>query len=354
MLEEIQIEGFRSLKSVTWKPGKLNVLIGPNGGGKSNLLRALDLLRMAATGDPRDAILRMGGMVPLLWDGEARQIDFRFRVTVNAHALKYWLQFGRVGTTGDVRVELKESPNVVELQLSGGPTSIGELLKGISAKDVLHPEIQTWSIHNDMRVDQDAELRRSTVSRSEKRVNPDGQNLVAVLHTLYTTDRDFQNFIDESMKTAFPDDYEELSIPPAEDGRVQIRLKRKHRKRADSAADLSDGTLRFLLLLTILGSPDGGSLIAIDEPETGLHPRMMSIIAAAAANAALKSQIVFSTHSPSFLDAFPADEPPQTTVVTCTGSETQFKSISGDELKKWIEDYSLGKFAFSGEAEAVL
>jgi predicted ATPase len=354
MLEEIQIEGFRSLKSVTWNPARLNVLIGPNGGDKSNLLRALDLLRIVAAGDPRDAILRMGGMVPLLWDGEARQIDVRFRIRVNAHALKYWLQFGRVGTTGDVRVDLKESPNVVELQQSAGPTSIADFMRNLSAQAALHPEIKTWSIHGDMRVDQDAELRRAAVSRSEKRVDPDGQNLIAVLHTLYTTDREFEEFIDSSMATAFPDDYEKLSFPPAEDGRVQLRLKRKHRKRADSASDLSDGTLRFLLLLTILGSPDAGSLIAIDEPETGLHPRMMSIIAAAAANAALKSQIIFTTHSPSFLDAFPADDPPQTTVVTSNGSETQLKTISGDELKKWIEEYSLGKFAFSGEAEAVL
>src|SRR5580692_9122098 len=77
ILEEIQIEGFRSLKSVTWKPGRLNVLIGPNGGGKSNLLRALDLLRVAATGGLREAILRMGGMVPLLWDGHDQSIRFR-------------------------------------------------------------------------------------------------------------------------------------------------------------------------------------------------------------------------------------------------------------------------------------
>jgi predicted ATPase len=155
------------------------------------------------------------------------------------------------------------------------------------------------------------------------------------------------------MTAAFPDDYDKLTFPPAEDGRTQMRVRRKHRKRADSAADLSDGTLRFLLLITILGSTDPAPLIAIDEPETGLHPRMLPIIAEVAANAATKIQVILSTHSPKLLDAF-SEDLPTTTIVTSNGSETELKTIEGKELTRWVENYSLGKFAFSGEAEAVL
>ncbi len=352
ILEEIQIEGFRSLKSLTWKPGRLNVLIGPNGGGKSNLLRALDLLRVAATGGLREAILRMGGMAPLVWDGDAQVMHFIFRVIVNGRILQYGLQLSRVGTTGDVREELKDFPDFTET--GTGQISVGGLMTEIASVGRMHPAIQNWSIHNDMRVDQDAELRRATVTRNERRVESDGQNLIAVLHTLYTSDSEFEDFIDSSMSTAFPDDYEKLSFPPAEDGRVQMRLKRKHRKRPDSASDLSDGTLRFLLLLAILGSPDPAPLIAIDEPENGLHPRMLPIIAAVAANTAVKSQVIFTTQSPQFLDAFDNDDPLTVTVVGTNGSETVLKTLAGEELKHWIDDYSLGKFAFSGEAEIVL
>src|SRR5262245_5850757 len=113
LVEELQIEGFRSLKSVTWRPGRLNVLIGPNGGGKSNLLRALDLLRVAAEGGLQKAILRMGGMVPLLWDGEARKIRFELKAGDGSFgslagadrpvgsAFIYELEFHRLGNTGD-------------------------------------------------------------------------------------------------------------------------------------------------------------------------------------------------------------------------------------------------------------
>ena len=361
ILEEIQIEGFRSLKSVTWKPGRLNVLIGPNGGGKSNLLRALDLLRIAATGGLRDAILRMGGMAPLVWDGEARQIRFSVKASdESSPALQYELRLSRLGNTGGFTIEADELSSDHHFLFIGGRSEVPETrLSTVSERAdgeralAFQKWIKAWSIHNDMRVDQQAELRRAAVTRAERRVEPDGQNLIAVLHTLYENDREFEEFIDNSMTTAFPDDFEKLSFPPAEDGRTQLRVRRKHRKRADSAADLSDGTLRFLLLLAILGRPDPAPLIAIDEPETGLHPRMLPIVAAVAANAAIKSQVIFTTHSPKLLDAF-AEDLPTTTVMTSNGSATEMKTIGGDDLKYWVENYSLGKFAFSGEAETVL
>jgi predicted ATPase len=351
------------------------VLIGPNGGGKSNLLRALDLLRVAATGGLKEAILRMGGMVPLLWDGHDQSIRFRAQGgglprLAGRHGpphldFLYEFELNRVGATGGylIRSESFRAPHDPKQPMPppGSPTwsptetdlSAVSALKDSSAAG-LRNALVTWSIHHDVRVDQDAELRRATVTRNERRVESDGQYLIAVLPTLYTSDSEFEDFIDSSMTTAFPEDYEKLSFPPAEDGRVQLRLKRKHRKRPDSASDLSDGTLRFLLLLAILGSPDPAPLIAIDEPETGLHPRMLPIIAAVAANTAVKSQVIFTTQSPQFLDAFDNDDPLTVTVVGTNGSETVLKTLAGEELKHWIDDYSLGKFAFSGEAEIVL
>ncbi len=94
--------------------------------------------------------------------------------------------------------------------------------------------------------------------------------------------------------------------------RLNIRGFRSLR-RGQSAADLSDGTLRFLLLLTVLASPSPAPLIAIDEPETGLHPSMLPIVAEYATDAATRTQVILTTHSPQFLDAF-GDTLPATTV----------------------------------------
>lgn len=75
-LQRIKIEGYRSLKSVEWKPEALNVLIGPNASGKSNLLHALQLLPAVVKDELQETILRRGGMAPLLWDGKAKQLSF--------------------------------------------------------------------------------------------------------------------------------------------------------------------------------------------------------------------------------------------------------------------------------------
>jgi predicted ATPase len=80
-IKQLKIEGFRSLKNVTWEPGDLNILIGPNGSGKSNLLRLLMMVAVAAEGGLADGIQRSGGMGALLWDGQSDAIRFELKTT---------------------------------------------------------------------------------------------------------------------------------------------------------------------------------------------------------------------------------------------------------------------------------
>ncbi len=196
----------------------------------------------------------------------------------------------------------------------------------------------------------DTPIRQPTIARHETRVDPDGQNLISVLHTLYSGDRAFKNDINLAMKAAFGDDFEELVFPPAADQRIQLRVRWKTLNREQSAADLSDGTLRFLFLLTVLASPNPAPLIAIDEPETGLHPSMLPIIAEYAVDASERTQVILTTHSPQLLDAF-RDVRPQTTVVKWTEGETVLKNVEGEQLEHWPKEYSLGSLFRSGEIE---
>jgi predicted ATPase len=215
----------------------------------------------------------------------------------------------------------------------------------------LQQQLKAWNIHQHLQVGEDAPIRRSAVARRETRISPNGQNLIPVLTTLY--EGDFKDAIDSGMSAAFPDDYGELIFRETEPNRIQLYIRRKHGNREDSAADLSDGTLRFLVLVAILATPDPPPLIAIDEPEAGLHPSMLPIIAEFAAEAATRTQVILSTHSPQMLDAF-GDTLPATTIFEWAGDHTELKTITGDKLKKWVQEYSLGRFMFSGEAAAVL
>jgi len=100
----------------------------------------------------------------------------------------------------------------------------------------------------------------------------------------------------------------------------------------------------------VLGSPSLAPVIAIDEPETGLHPAMLPLIAEFAVEASRRSQIIFTTHSPQFLDAF-TDPQPTTTVAKWANGETTLHTLDADQLDYWLKEYSLGSLFKSGELE---
>jgi len=392
-IKQLDIKGFRSLKDVSWRPGDLNVVIGQNGTGKSNLLRMLELISASAEGRLSKYIETAGGINAILWDGVASSISFCLKVG-----------------TGDVPIEWEESyeleiadllwnmPHVEReiwlsnIELLGGKPHVGTIIDrsakqilfngkqvsptesvsnqetllslinslsfgakrpGVSyAASIFRQRLAEMTVYHDLDVGQNSRIRQSAVPSFERRIEPDGQNLVPVLHTLYTGDREFKRNVDSAMHAAFGSDYEEIIFPPAADRRIQFRVRWKSLKREQSAADLSDGTLRFLLLLTALITPEPPMVIAIDEPETGLHPAMLPIIAEFAVEAASRTQIVFTTHSPQFLDAFTGAKP-TTTVSKWENGETTLHTLEGEDLAYWLEDYSLGYLFKSGQLEAM-
>ena len=388
-LKRIKIEGYRSLKSVEWKPAPLNVLIGPNASGKSNLLRALELLPAAARGELNEAVLSRGGMAPLVWDGASPGISYTLVMGSTSspgsleRALEYKLGLFRLGESGafEIRSEQvdetegatlkrhmdRKNPKEVSFFDGGGKLvqtyddvrpseaalALAAPLPGNELVTSLRQQLRSYAVYHDLRVDAGAPVRQSAVARMETRLDPDGQNLVPVLNTLYERDRAFEGQIDAAMTAAFPKPYDKLTFPSSpEHGRIQLQVRWQKGSHAPSTTDLSDGTLRFLMLLAILGSPDSAPLIAIDEPELGLHPDMLPVVAEFAADVSTRSHVILSTHSPEMLDAF--DETlPATTVFSWVDDHTEMRTLEGSQLEKWVEDYSLGRFCFSGEAEAV-
>ncbi len=212
--------------------------------------------------------------------------------------------------------------------------------------------LQSANVYRDLVVSDGADVRKAAVTRRETSLAQDGQNLIPVLHTLYTTNREFKDSLNAAMRAAFGRDFDELEFPPAEDQRVQMRVHWRPLKASHSTAELSEGTLRFLMLIAILASPQRGDFVAIDEPETFLHPSMFPVIADLATDAAVSSQIVFTTHSPQFLDAL-GEKSPVTTVTQSVDGETQLKNVDEEELQRWLNKYTLGDLFSSGELEAL-
>ncbi|WP_045215808.1 AAA family ATPase [Desulfonatronovibrio magnus] len=392
-ITQLDVEGFRSLRNVSWSPGDLNVVIGPNGTGKSNLLRLMELISVSAQGKLGKYIQALGGMDPIVWDGTATSIKFVLELIPEGGELgpeHYELELARLGTGSSYKIERELLVNSFKLrkQLERNPfkflerfsktavifdeaertfttpeefVSEEESLLSIASGPFINNhyippfqrELAAIAVYHDLHTNKDSSVRQPAISRLEKRVDPDGQNLISVMHTLYTGDRDFKKDIDSAMRAAFGNDFEELVFPPASDQRIQMRVRWKSLKREQSAADLSDGTLRFLFLLTVLASPSPAPVIAIDEPETGLHPSMLPLVAEYAVDAATRSQVILTTHSPQFLDAFVGTKP-TTTVATWENGETLLNTLKGEKLDYWLKEYSLGALFKSGELEQMI
>src|SRR5262249_19621692 len=209
-----------------------------------------------------------------------------------------------------------------------------------------------WRIYHDVHVERGSAMRSPATTQYVKLVEPDGSNLVSVLHTLYTSDREFKRRIDEGMRAGFGDQFEELVFQPAAAQQIQLAIQWKSSSQPHAGQDLSDGTLRFLFLLTVLASADPATLIAIDEPEIGLHPSMLPIIAEYAGEAAIRTQSVMTSHSPVFLDTF-SKVGPSVTLFHWEDGETRLFPLSPEAMEKWLADYRLGELFTSGDLEAL-
>jgi len=383
----LEIKGFRSLRDVVWEPADLNVVIGPNGTGKSNLLRMLQMISIAAKGGLGKYVQSSGGMETLVWDGTSKEIEFILKTELMRESLTYSVNMTRLGKKSTYYITFEELAKCfpVERKNRSKPLRLlyrteneasffdekgkdyvvqeesvpeDETLLSMSGGLVPHNhyvrpfqrQLSNLCIYHDFHVDSEAKIRQSIVPRPEEIVEADGQNLMSVLHTLYTGNREFKKDINDAMLAAFGNDFENLDFSPVADRRIELRVFWKTRKRPDSAADISDGMLRFLFLLTVFASPS--PLIAIDEPETGLHPSMLPIVAEYAVEASQRAQIILTTHSPEFLDAF-GESKPATTVATWSDGQTLLKKLEGEALEYWLKEYSLGSMFRSGELESM-
>jgi predicted ATPase len=386
-IARLAARGFRSLRNVSWEPGNLNALIGPNGSGKTNLVLLLKLIARSARGELGDFVLRAGGIAALLWDRRAEELSLKLETKPDGagrdRALQDWRYSLRLVPRGREGFYQVQQENLKHLQsidfLARGASSgqvLGDKREWIRIKadaDTFSPEetllaacggpfprsrdvaafqndLAGWAIYDPLHADPDSKVREPIVARAASRVDEDGGNLINVLHTQYTGNRQFKKDLDSAMRAAFGDEFEELVFPPAADQRIQLRVRWKSLESEVSAADLSAGTLRFLFLITLLAMPEPPPLIVIEEPERGLHPAMLPIVAEHAVDAALRTQVVFTTHSPSFLDAF-GETRPTTTVLESREGQTVMETLSEERLDYWLQAYTLGKLFTSGVLE---
>lgn len=392
---QLDIKGFRSLYDVSWTPGDLNVVIGPNGSGKTNLLMALDLLSYSARRKLGKRVQREGNMKRLVWNLVATEISFRLKTSpimpdedTTSEGLTYRLDLVPLETPQAYRIEHEllsscygmetgrkgHPPKLLErtphsavfydertqgLSVPERPVSEGETLLSLATDPLLanqllrayQHQLSSWQVYSPhLTLSRKLVAPQPALTSTAAWVAPDGHNFVSVLYTLYTSNPDFRQDLDMALGAAFGDDFEELVFLPTDNQNFQLGVQWKGLERKLAAEGLSEGMLQFLFVITVLAHPNPPSLIAIDEPVSALSISVMPVVAEYAAEAATRTQVILTTHSTEFLDAF-GSSPPTTTVLKWENGSTRLHVISDETLRYWLKEYSLGKMYRSGELE---
>ena len=364
----------------------LNVLIGPNGSGKSNLLEVLALLR-ASPSDLPAPIKAMGGVEEWLWKAptvagltnavSVATIDAVVDYPSQEHMpVRHVLEIGRHGDrfeVADERIEnerpIRDVPDTYFYRYQRGEPVINDPdIRGLRRESVkpeksilsqvkdperypvlgwLQEQYERIRLYREWTFGPSTPLRRVQSSHGRNDILDDGaDNLILVLSNVLP--RIENRFVDALRQL-----YEGVDgiYATVRDGNLLLFLKESG-GRLITTARLSDGTLRYLTLLSILLHPEPPPLVAIEEPELGLHPDLIPEIAELLVEASGRMQLVVTTHSRMLVDAL-TEHPSSVVVCAKENGESQFERLDEVHLKEWLEHFSpsatLGDLWSSGD-----
>jgi len=344
----ITIKGFKSIKKLEgFELGDLNVMIGANGAGKSNLINLFKMLNEIIEGRLQSFIKRSGGANEILYFGSKEtnllEVDIEFQ------ANKYWF---KLAPTTDDSLYFEEEGCSGQGHQYNRPFTIN-LLSTNKSETGLDPEhgtiessvyesIQSWKLYHFHDTSDTSLMKKTTPINDNARLKSDASNLPAYLYLLEQKyPKDFANITD-TVKLIAPF-FQSFKLRPSELKPDSIRLEWQH-KDSDkyfSASSLSDGTLRFIALTTLLLQPEEKlpKTILLDEPELGLHPAAIRLVTNMFKSTAKKTQVIVSSQSVTLINQLEADS---IIVAERNHEQSQFRKLSREELKVWLEDYGLG------------
>ena len=370
LLRRVKLENLFSFRSTEVELRGLNVLIGANASGKSNFIEAIGLLQ-AAPVDLSTAIRQQGG-VHVVCSLASRTPTAAIQCSeIQGEPLHYRLEFSEEARAFVINREVLtgSQPEVVngsgptyferigaKVRLIGenfnsiSPTqSVFELYKSPADPTPITPigrQFEAIRIYREFRTAGGSEARTGVSTSARKDfLGEGGDNLALVL-----LDMNFKG-VHESIREyllRFCDRFNDVKVnldgPIAKTYIVESGLLEPL-----VSWRLSDGTLKFLCLLAVLLEPQPGPLICIEEPEVGLHPEAIQIVADALVEASERTQIIVTTHSEALIDAL--SERPEDVLVTERDSDnsTQFRRLDKKQLSLWLERYSLGQLWRMGE-----
>jgi predicted ATPase len=356
MLKQVHIAGWKSIKDQTLDLTPLTVVIGANGAGKSNLLSLFKLLNamFASTPGLRNYVGLSGFSDSLLHYGSKQtpiaemKLIFSTDTGDTSYFAKWAAATGGTLIFVEERVEFQRTgtiePAVVDLGAGHSETNLLQ-----SADDGNQIAVVALRLLRSCRLFHFHDTSDSCAARKPSYVDanrflyPEAGNLAAMLYLFREQHPTAYRRITATVRQMVPD-FDGFVLEPSKLNQKQILLNWTHKGREYEFGphQLSDGSLRFIALATLLLQPADKLplLIALDEPELGLHPAALEVLAGMAKAAVSHCQLLFGTQSSVFLDNF---EPENIVVVNSRSGTSEFQRLDSGELEVWLSEYTMGE-----------
>jgi predicted ATPase len=366
-LDNISIRGFRRLEHIELEMRNLMVMIGANGSGKTSFLDVLSILAASANGKLNDTLQSKGGLNEILTRGKAQELELAISMGVpERRPLKYSLTLSPKALSYEIRKEnltQQSDPNAPEpfkyiesyglsikyfsqedrrlLQPNWEhnylETSLSQVPKMYHEPEKLRKSLASCTYYGALDVSEKSLIRLPQAMRPAKLPGARGEDLVSCLYNLRETDRDRFEMIEDIIAAAFPD-FQRLNFPPVAAGTISMTWTDKNFSQPIYVHELSEGTLRFLWLVTLLQSQSLTTITLLDEPEVSLHPELLRHLVYLMREAAKHTQLIVATHSDRLVRFLEPHE-----VLICDLEEGEVIMTWADtlDLDKWLADYSL-------------
>ncbi|MCQ2252360.1 MAG: AAA family ATPase [Bacteroidales bacterium] len=350
MIDRINIRNYKSIKDASVNLHSINVLIGSNGAGKSNFVTFFELVQALLNQRLGNYVLQHGGADRLLYCGikESKFVDglidfgnvnafsFNLEPSINGKLfINESVSFSNSSANNDkdytkwLRMECDKAMEESGI-IDSCKCEVGYLKNFLSGFTVFHFHDTSLS----------SAMRRSCRVSDNRFLRHDGSNLPAVLFRLQQSSPKVFRLIEAVIRSVAPY-FKRFRLQPLETDWDSIKLEWEE---VDTdmyldAASMSDGTLRFVALATLLLQNNLPDTIVIDEPELGLHPSAINKLAGLLKRASTQSQIVIATQSVNLVNCF---EPEDIIVVDRLNNQSVFRRLDSNTLDNWLSDYSLG------------
>lgn len=348
-LDSLSIKGWRSIKNLeNFRPSSVNILIGPNGAGKSNFIGFFDLLSWMLSGKLQERIVQLGGSNDVLFDGpevtQHLEGELAIKTSAGLNQYKFTLQFARPDRLYFAEEAYRFSRNDRDTKadwtyLGGGHTE-AKLTEGLSVTaKVVKSLLKKFIVYQFHNTSDTAGMRLSWNIDDGRWLKANAQNLGSFLFRIMQEEEEYYIRIVKYVRVVLPF-FEDFELYP-EGYNIMLRWKERNSVKIFNAGQASDGMLRTIALIAMLAQNpnDLPAVLFLDEPELGLHPAAIDVVAGLVKAASLHCQILIATQSVSMVNNFTPDD---LVVIERKGRDSQYKRYSSKELSAYLDEFSTG------------